>query len=244
MHRLIRIMLLLSIIVFGHQIADGQLRPKQGYETQKKAKGTSRGIPFLFQIEPAFSFPSENRHPSSQDPSKFEYKSSVVGANLSILSSIYTIPKASNLPVGIELRFRFTSGFWHFKYEYRYSYGDYGYGYSYSEKYSRNWVPIEFGFDLGVPYDLRTGKRVTPYAGFQYGFGFHVDDETPNLMDRMYTIRIGIDYSLSDNINLGASYVMNKVMEEFDIKNSYYPSIKNPDWDFKYNQIALGLTIR
>jgi len=220
-------MLFLLSTAFSNVYA--QLRPAEDSIPMKKIGG--KGISILFQIEPAFTFTSISYKDINFPDSLDFYNTSISGINLSIMPKILDRFISQDSTTKIEARIRTTIGFWHFK---KVEDTDLLW---FEGLFPENCAPLEIGADLGMVYPTSDKDFIIPYIGFQYGMIFHIGgDFDDNLIDKMYTIRLGADYVIAGNVRLGLSYVINRVNIEFDGFG------QQMEGQLKYNQLALGIT--
>lgn len=212
------------IIIFGLGLfspGEAQLRMNNEQGTNRtRVKKIHKPKTFLFQIEPAISFPKV-----TMDGDSFHYyddyynsDASVAGGNLSFLimpGGISNIPISSDSTIKLENRIRITTGFWHLA------------GYDI--------IPLRAGFDLGIKKKLGKGLDIIPHMGFQYGICFDLNGGD-DVVNRMYNFRFGLDLTPGTSmVRVGVAYTINRVM----IKAGY----GDQSGKLKYNQLALNVSI-
>lgn len=213
------LIVVLILAVVGFSTAEAQLKIPEKPKFEPKVKKERQKL-FLFQIEPALSFPSATYKYESwwfRERSDVNYDLSVAGANISFLPILANEVISQDSSLVIEGRLRFTTGFWHFE--------------------SGNLIPLEGGVDVGVAYLLSGDYKIIPYAGFQYGISFrNIEKGSTPQNDLMYSLRFGVDLAMVSNMRFGSAFVINRV--QLDEKEHYFKQ----KGTFKYNQIAFSIS--
>jgi hypothetical protein len=216
--------LILAFVAFSAADAQVRIPEKPKFEPKVQKQKEKR---FLFQVEPAISFPSgtykyEYGWWDGREEFEVDYDLSVAGANISFLPILINQVLSPDSSLMIEGRLRFTTGFWHFE----------------SEEWEEwNLIPLEGGLDVGVAYLLSRGYKIIPYAGFQYGIAFrNLEKGSTPENDLMYSLRFGLDLAMVSNMRVGSAFVINRV--QLDEKEHYLKQ----EGTFKYNQIAFSIS--
>ncbi len=176
MKKLVWLTVVLIVIFSSFPAAYAQVRIPEKPEFEPKIKKERQKL-FLFQIEPALSFPSATYKYESwwfRGSSDVNYDLSVAGANINFLPILVNKVISQDSSLVIEGRLRFTTGFWHFQ-----------------AKKDEEWnlIPLEGGFDVGIAHRLSRGYKIIPYAGFQYGISFrNIREGATPKNDLMYNL--------------------------------------------------------
>jgi len=201
-----------------------QIRIEIDAKVKKVPKTIEISKPFMFQFEPAISFPSTKIKYKYYDfngdirENEYEedYDKSLLGANLAFLPRVYSSVISSDSNSILDVRLRFTTGFWLFEHE-------------------DGWIPLEAGADFELLLLQKDGSALIPNIGFEYGLGFRIDDSDAN--DKMYSVRIGFAFALKTGMRLGLTYVINKVSLDREEYREEYSGT------FTYNQIAFSISL-